>query len=66
RARIGQVDARITKMEEDLIQAQTNERLAAQDLAGAQSGLAREEAKLKRAEIELKGALQRTSGGGHG
>jgi hypothetical protein len=66
KARIGQVDARVTKMEEDLIQAQTNERLAAQDLAGAQSGLAREEAKLKRAEIELKGALQRTSGGGQG
>jgi hypothetical protein len=66
RARIGQVEARIAKMEEDLIQAQTNERLAAQELAGTQSALAREEAKLKRAEIELKGALQRTAGGGHG
>lgn len=64
KARLAQVDTRLAKTEDELLQAQTEERLAAQDLAGTQSALEREEAKLKRAEVELKGALQRTGAGG--
>jgi hypothetical protein len=66
KARLAQVDARLTKTENELIEAQTNERLAAQELASTQNALAREEAKLKRAESELKGQLQRTNAGGTG
>jgi hypothetical protein len=64
KARLGQVDARLAKTEDELLQAQTEERLAAQDLVATQNALEREEAKLKRAEVELKGALQRTGAGG--
>ena len=43
KARLAQVDTRLAKTEDDLLQAQTEERLAAQDLAGAQAALEREE-----------------------
>ena len=41
RARLAQVDARRTKLEEDLLQAQTDERVTAQELSSAQGALAR-------------------------
>jgi hypothetical protein len=63
KARIAQVDTRVTKLEEELSQARTDERAAAGALAAAQAALAREEAKLKRAEMELRAAQQRESSG---
>jgi hypothetical protein len=61
--RIAQVDARLTKLEEELSQAQADERAAAGALAAMQAALAREEAKFKRAEVELRAAQQRESSG---
>lgn len=58
KARQAQVDERLAKLEADLLAARDEERMAATDLSGAQSALAREEAKLKRAEGELKTAQQ--------
>jgi hypothetical protein len=63
-ARLAQVDGRIGKLEADLVQAQTDERVAATELSSAQGSLAREEAKLKRAESELKAAVGRGGSGG--
>ncbi|HEY4011858.1 MAG TPA: hypothetical protein VGM06_00860 [Polyangiaceae bacterium] len=62
-ARLAQVDARLSALEAELAQAQRDERTAALRLADAQEGLAREEAKLKRAETELRAVQQR---GGEG
>jgi chromosome segregation ATPase len=56
KARLGQVDARLAKLEGELAQAHEGERLAAQELAAAQGALAREEAHLRRAEVELRAA----------
>jgi hypothetical protein len=64
RARLAQVDARVAKAESELAGAQGNERAAATELAGAQGALAREEAKIKRAEVELRNAQQRPGDGG--
>ena len=58
RARLAQVDSRLTKAESELAQAQGHERAVATELAGAQGALAREEAKIKRAEVELRNAQQ--------
>jgi hypothetical protein len=63
KARLAQVDARLVKLEEEMLQAHTDERVTAQELSAAQGALAREEAKLKRAEVELKAATQRQGGG---
>lgn len=63
KARLAQVDARLVKLEQEVVRAQTDERLTAQELSSAQGALAREEAKLKRAEIELRAAQQRDGGG---
>jgi len=57
--RLSQVDGRIGKAETELAQAQGHERAVATELAAAQGALAREEAKIKRAEAELKAAQQR-------
>jgi hypothetical protein len=62
-ARIAQVDTRLSKLEEELAQAQADERAAAGELAAMQAALAREEAKYKRAEVELRAAQQRESSG---
>jgi hypothetical protein len=61
-SRLAQVDARLAKLEAELTQAQTDERVAATELSSAQGGLAREEAKLKRAETELRAAVGRGGG----
>jgi hypothetical protein len=63
KARMAQVDARLAKLEEEMLEAQTAERLTAQELTSTQTALEREEAKLKRAEAELKAAQQRDSAG---
>jgi hypothetical protein len=63
KARLAQVDARLTALEAELSQAQIDERLAAEGLSSSQGALAREEAKLKRAESELAAARQREGGG---
>lgn len=63
RARLAQVDTRITKAEGELAEAQGQERAVATELAAAQGALAREEAKIKRAEGELKGAQQKEGAG---
>jgi hypothetical protein len=63
KARLAQVDARLAKLEEELTQAHTDERMTAQELSSAQGALAREDAKLKRAEVELRAAQQREPGG---
>jgi len=61
--RLAQVDGRLTRLEEKLTLAHTGERLSAQRLSSAQGALAREEAKLKRAEVELRAAQQHDSDG---
>jgi hypothetical protein len=66
RARLAQVDVRISRAEQELAQAQGHERAVATELSGAQGALAREEAKIKRAEAELRAAQQRESPGGAG
>jgi hypothetical protein len=63
KARLAQVDARLTALETELAAAQIEERKAAEDLSASQGALAREEAKLKRAEGELRSAQQREGGG---
>jgi hypothetical protein len=63
KARLAQVDERLTALEAELSQAQIDERLAAEQLSSSQGALAREEAKLKRAEGELAAARQREGGG---
>jgi hypothetical protein len=63
KARLAQVDARLTALESELSQAQIEERLAAEALSSTQGALAREEAKLRRAEGELAAARQREGGG---
>jgi hypothetical protein len=63
KARLAQVDARLTGLEAELAQAQIDERVAAEQLSASQGALAREEAKATRAEAELKAARQRESGG---
>jgi len=63
KARLAQVDARLTTLEAELAKAQIEERLAAEQLSSTQGSLAREEAKLKRAEGELQAARQREGGG---
>jgi hypothetical protein len=63
KARLGQVDARLTSLEAELSQAQIDERLAAEELSSTQGALAREEVKLKRAEGELAAARLREGGG---
>jgi hypothetical protein len=63
RARLAQVDARLTALEAALSEAQIAERVAAEQLAASQGALAREEAKLARADTELKAARQREGGG---
>jgi hypothetical protein len=63
KARLAQVDARLTALEAELSQAQIDERLAAEQLSSTQGALAREEAKLKRAEGELAAARMRDGGG---
>jgi hypothetical protein len=63
KARLAQVDARLTALEAELAQAHIDERLAAEQLSSSQGALAREEAKLKRAEGELAAARQREGGG---
>jgi len=63
KARLAQVDARLTALEAELSQAQIDERLAAEELSSTQGALAREEVKLKRAEGELAAARQREGGG---
>ena len=63
KARLAQVDARLTALEGELSKAQIDERLAAEQLSSSQGALAREEAKLKRAEGELAAARQREGGG---
>ena len=61
-ARLAQVDARLVNLEAELAQAQSEERAIALQLSDAQGALGREEARLKRAETELKAASQRASG----
>ena len=63
KARLAQVDARLTALEAELAQAQIDERVAAEQLSASQGALAREEAKLARADAELKSARQREGGG---
>jgi hypothetical protein len=66
KARLSQVDGRMSKLEGELAQAHVDERTVATELSGAQGGLAREEAKLKRAESELKAAMQKAGNGAGG
>jgi hypothetical protein len=66
KARLAQVDARLAKLQEELLAAQSEERTTAQELSGAQGALAREEAKLARAEAELQAAAKRETGGTRG
>jgi len=61
-ARLAQVDARLTALEAELAQAQRDERATAAELGALQEALAREEVRLKRAEIELRAAQQRAAG----
>jgi len=63
KARLAQVDERLTALEAELSKAQIDERLAAEQLSSTQGALAREEAKLKRAEGELAAARMRDGGG---
>jgi hypothetical protein len=58
-ARLSQVGARLSNLEADLAQAHTSERALALELSEVQGALAREEAGLKRAEMELRAARQR-------
>ena len=58
------MDERIQKAEGELAKAQGHERAVATELSGVQGGLAREDAKIKRAETELRAAQQRESAGG--
>ncbi len=62
-ARRAQVEARIASLEAELAQARAVERAAGADLSEAQRALAREDARLKRAETEVRAARQRPSGG---
>jgi hypothetical protein len=66
KARLAQVDERLAKLEEELTAAHTDERVTAQELSSAQGALAREEAKAKRAEVELRAAQQREADGTSG
>jgi hypothetical protein len=54
--RIKSIDVRISKLEEELADAKSQERQAAGALADAEAALKRAEAKMKRAEIELRNA----------
>jgi hypothetical protein len=65
-ARLAQVDARLAKLEAELVQAQRDEHAIGAELSESQGALGREEARLKRAEIELRAAHQRASSGGDG
>lgn len=58
-ARLAQVDARLVNLEAELAQAQSEERAIGLQLSDAQGALGREEARLKRAETELRAANQR-------
>jgi hypothetical protein len=63
-SRLGQIDARLSNLEADLARAQGAEQSTLAQLADARGELGREEARLKRAEIEVRAAHQRTSGSG--
>jgi hypothetical protein len=62
-ARRSQVESRISNLEAELAHARAVEHAVAAELAEAQGALAREEARLKRAEIEVRAARQRPSSG---
>jgi hypothetical protein len=58
-ARLASVDARIAKLEEERQAAAAAERAKSAELAALQTDLGREEAQLKRADIELRAIQQR-------
>jgi hypothetical protein len=63
-ARLAQVDARLSSLEAELGQAQRDEQATLAELSLLQEALSREEARLKRAETEVRAAQQRASGTG--
>ena len=62
-ARLAQADSRLASLESELAQAEEGERGTGAELVAVQEALVREDARLKRAEVELRAVQQRAGDG---